>query len=112
MSVAFVVAVFISNLPESFSATTEFERARHSTRWILRLWIGIALASALAAGLGYEFLGGASEDLLARDQGVRRRRDPVHARDRDDAQARSEDSDKSLGDRASSPSSASPSRPG
>ena len=30
VSVAFVIAVFISNVPESFSSTTEFERAGRS----------------------------------------------------------------------------------
>ncbi len=64
VSVSFVVAVFLSNLPESISATAEL-RSRHSTVWILRLWIGIALASATAAGLGYGVLGNASDDVIA-----------------------------------------------
>ena len=64
VSVSFIVAVFISNLPESISATAELE-GRHSRRWILGLWLAIAIASAIAAGLGYQLLGDASDDVVA-----------------------------------------------
>jgi ZIP family zinc transporter len=64
VSVSFIVAVFISNLPEAIAATAGL-KARHSPRWILLLWLGIALASAVAAGLGYELLGGASDNAVA-----------------------------------------------
>ena len=39
--------------------------AGHSVRYIVGLWVGIALVSGLAAGLGYLFLDGASDDVLA-----------------------------------------------
>ena len=68
VSAAFVIAVFISNVPESFSSTTEFERARRTRAQIIAIWTAIAVASALAAGLGYEFLGGGSADLQAGTQ--------------------------------------------
>jgi ZIP family zinc transporter len=64
VSVSFVVAVFLSNLPESISATAEL-RSKHSTGWILRLWFAIAVASATAAALGYGVLGDASVQLIA-----------------------------------------------
>ena len=64
VSVSFIVAVFISNLPESISASAELE-PKHPRRWILGLWLAIALASAVAAALGYELLGGASDDVVA-----------------------------------------------
>ena len=64
VSVSFIVAVFISNLPESISASAELE-PKHPRRWILGLWVAIALASAVAAALGYELLGGASDDVVA-----------------------------------------------
>jgi ZIP family zinc transporter len=64
VSVSFVVAVFLSNLPESISATAEL-KDKHSTGWILRLWIGIALASAAAAAIGYGVLGDASDQVIA-----------------------------------------------
>jgi ZIP family zinc transporter len=64
VSVSFITAVFISNLPESIAASAEL-KPQHSRRWIIGLWLTIALASALAAGLGYELLGGASPDVVA-----------------------------------------------
>ncbi len=64
VSVSFIAAVFLSNLPESVSATADLKR-KHSAAWILRLWLGIAVASALAAAIGYGVLGDASETLLA-----------------------------------------------
>jgi ZIP family zinc transporter len=64
VSVAVVVAVFLSNVPESLSAATGLRRAGHSPRWILGLWLGVAVISALAAGLGYAVLGDASANVI------------------------------------------------
>ena len=64
VSVSFIVAVFISNMPESIAASAELE-PKHPRRGILGLWVAIALASAVAAALGYELLGGASDDVVA-----------------------------------------------
>jgi ZIP family zinc transporter len=55
-----VVAVFLSNVPESLSAATGLQSAGHSTRWVLGLWSAVAGVSAVAAALGYGLLGGAS----------------------------------------------------
>jgi ZIP family zinc transporter len=41
------------------------KQAGRSTAHILGLWIGVTLVSALAALLGYYFLAGASEDVIA-----------------------------------------------
>lgn len=68
VGVAFVTAVFISNLPESISASSEFQRAGRSRAQILGVWTAIALASAIAAGLGYGVLGGGSENVQAATQ--------------------------------------------
>jgi zinc transporter, ZIP family len=65
VSGAFVAAVFLSNLPESFSATSELEEAGRSRRWIVLLWAAIALVCAISAAIGYELLGGGSADLQA-----------------------------------------------
>ncbi len=65
VGVAVVVAVFLSNVPESLSAATGLRKAGHSTRWILGLWTSVALASSLAAALGYAFLGGAPPEVVA-----------------------------------------------
>ncbi len=64
VSVSFVVAVFISNLPESISASTGLQKAGHPRGWIFRLWLGIAIVSAIAAGLGYGLLGDATGNTL------------------------------------------------
>jgi ZIP family zinc transporter len=39
--------------------------AGHSSRYIVLLWTGIAVVSAIAAGLGYVALDGASADTIA-----------------------------------------------
>jgi zinc transporter, ZIP family len=65
VSGAFVAAVFLSNLPESFSATSKFSDARRSKRWILGVWVAIALTAAVAAAVGFQVLGGGSENLQA-----------------------------------------------
>ena len=64
VSVAVVVAVFLSNVPESLSAATGL-RATWSPAQILGMWTVVALVSALAAGLGYGLLGGASPEWVA-----------------------------------------------
>ena len=65
VGVAVVAAVFLSNVPESLSAATGLQKAGHSIRYILGLWSGVMLLSAVAAALGYAFLGGASPNLIA-----------------------------------------------
>lgn len=60
-----VVAVFLSNVPESLSAAVGLRRAGHSPRWILGLWLGVAVVSAAAAAAGYALLGGASPAVVA-----------------------------------------------
>jgi ZIP family zinc transporter len=64
VSVAVVVAVFLSNVPESLSAATGL-RATMSRGRILALWTSVAIVSALAAGFGYDVLGGASPEWVA-----------------------------------------------
>jgi zinc transporter, ZIP family len=64
ISGSFVAAVFISNLPESISASAELE-SQHSRRAIVGLWLAIAIASAIAAALGYVLLEDASGDWAA-----------------------------------------------
>ena len=65
LPIAIVAAVFLSNVPESLSAATGLRAAGHSPRYIISLWSGVMLASALAAAAGNGFLGGASEELFA-----------------------------------------------
>jgi ZIP family zinc transporter len=65
VGVAVVAAVFLSNVPESLSAATGLQKAGHSRTWILGLWGAVAVASAVAAALGYALLGDAPDDLVA-----------------------------------------------
>lgn len=64
VGVAVVAAVFLSNMPESLSAATGLRSAGRSARWILALWLGVALICAVAAALGYAVLGDASENVI------------------------------------------------
>ncbi|MEJ7725536.1 MAG: ZIP family zinc transporter [Actinomycetes bacterium] len=60
-----VVAVFLSNVPEALSATSGLRKAGHSARWVLSLWLAVALVSAAAAAAGYGLLGGAAPATIA-----------------------------------------------
>ncbi len=52
VSVGFLVAVFVSNVPEGLSATSDM-KAHTSAQRLYRMWAAIAVVSALAGGLGY-----------------------------------------------------------
>jgi ZIP family zinc transporter len=53
VGVAFLVAVFVSNLPESMASTTSMEDSGMPRKTILGMWLALLVASALAAALGY-----------------------------------------------------------
>lgn len=53
VSVAFLLAVFVSNLPEGMAGTINLEAAGHSRKNILLMWLGVVAASALSAVIGY-----------------------------------------------------------
>ncbi len=50
---AFIMAVFVSNLPEAIAATTSMRDAGESTRRIWTMWAAVVTVSALAAGVGF-----------------------------------------------------------
>jgi ZIP family zinc transporter len=54
VSIGFLTAVFVSNVPEGLSATSELQ-AEMSRRSISRLWLAILIVSAIAGVLGYAF---------------------------------------------------------
>jgi ZIP family zinc transporter len=64
-SIAMLVAVFVSNLPESMASTTDLRRDGWSSRSLLLMWSGIVLVSALSAGIGYSVFGDASDATVA-----------------------------------------------
>jgi ZIP family zinc transporter len=65
VSVPFIVAVFLSNLPEGLAATTGLLRSRWSRAHVLALWGAVALVSALAALLGFVAFDGVSPGMVA-----------------------------------------------
>jgi ZIP family zinc transporter len=56
--------VLLSNLPEGMASTPGFVRAGWPASRVLGLWLGIAFAGGIAAGLGYAVLGDASDTVL------------------------------------------------
>ena len=60
VSLAMLVAVFISNLPEAVAATTGMRSAGWSRTKILLLWLAIAVVCAVASAGGYGLLGALS----------------------------------------------------
>ncbi len=56
ISVAFLAAVFVSNLPEGVAGTVNLEAAGHSRRSMLWMWIPIVLVSAACSVLGYALI--------------------------------------------------------
>ncbi len=57
INVAFLVAVFISNLPEGVAGTVNLEAASRSRRDVFWMWFVLVLISAAFAGIGYLIIG-------------------------------------------------------
>jgi ZIP family zinc transporter len=57
INTAFLVAVFISNLPEGVAGTLNMEASGRSRRHIFWMWAALVAISALCAGLGYVLIG-------------------------------------------------------
>ena len=60
VSIAILIAVFISNLPEAIASTTGMRSGGWCTKKILLLWLAIGLICATAAPIGYVLVGNAS----------------------------------------------------
>ncbi len=65
VSAAFLVAVFLSNLPEAIAATTGLAKAGWAKSRIIGLWIIVMTVSGLAALAGYALLDTASPRTIA-----------------------------------------------
>ena len=65
VSMPIVAAVFLSNVPESLSASTGLRAAGRSVRYVLGLWAGVCLASVAAAVVGYAALGHVTPAVVA-----------------------------------------------
>jgi zinc transporter, ZIP family len=53
VNLAFLVAVFVSNVPEGLAGTLSLEAAGRSHRKVFWMWVILVIVSALCAGLGY-----------------------------------------------------------
>jgi ZIP family zinc transporter len=53
VSPAFLAAVLLSNVPEGFSATADLLEEGRRPRWVLGLWLGVVLVSAVASALAF-----------------------------------------------------------
>ena len=62
---AYLIAVFISNVPEAVSSTAGLVASGWRTSRILLMWTAIALVSALASLVGYVAFRHASPDVTA-----------------------------------------------
>jgi ZIP family zinc transporter len=65
VSAAFLVAVFLSNLPESIAATTGLSKAGWARSRVLALWTTVAVVCGLSALAGYALLDGATPHTVA-----------------------------------------------
>lgn len=65
VGVAVLAAIAISNLPEGLSSAAGMKRSGRSAAYVFGVWGAIALASGLAALLGYTLLDGASPEAVA-----------------------------------------------
>jgi len=65
VSVAFIVAVFVSNLPEGIAATTGLKASGWAPRRVISLWLLVALVSALSSLAGFALFDTASDWTVA-----------------------------------------------
>lgn len=65
VSTVTVAAIFLSNVPEGLSSAAGMKKAGRSAEYVFGVWIGIALASGLAAMIGNVALANAGPDLIA-----------------------------------------------
>ena len=65
VGVAYLVAVFVSNLPESISSTAGLVAGGWRRSRVVWLWVAVALVSGAASALGYGLFDGASGDTNA-----------------------------------------------
>jgi ZIP family zinc transporter len=65
VGVPVLAAIFISNLPEGLSSAAGMKRSGRSSRYVFGVWIGIAVASGLAALVGNLLLEGVADETLA-----------------------------------------------
>jgi ZIP family zinc transporter len=56
VSIGLLAAIYVSNLPEGIGGATELKAAGRSRKQVLRLWLAVAVACALATPVGYALM--------------------------------------------------------
>jgi zinc transporter, ZIP family len=62
VSVGLLAAIYVSNLPEAIGGATELKAAGRSRRQVLRLWVAVSVACAVATPVGYALMDVTSDD--------------------------------------------------
>lgn len=62
---AAVIAIFLSNVPESLSSTSGMKKAGRSSTYIFGIWSAIAILSGIAALAGYVIFRHFPPDIIA-----------------------------------------------
>lgn len=65
VSVATLVAIFLSNLPEGLTSSAGMRKSGRSPTYVFGVWIAIALLSGLSSLIGYTVFGGFSMFVVA-----------------------------------------------
>ena len=65
VSTAAVIAIFLSNIPESLSSTSGMKKSGRSKTYIFGIWIGITIISGIASYCGYSIFKNFSPDVIA-----------------------------------------------
>jgi zinc transporter, ZIP family len=65
VSVALLVAIYVSNLPEAIGSSSELRRAGRNRETILRLWLAVAVICTLATVVGFAVADSVSGELRA-----------------------------------------------
>lgn len=65
VSTAAVIAIFLSNIPESLSSTSGMKTAGRKPLYIFGVWLGITLISSLASFCGYAIFKNLSPEVIA-----------------------------------------------
>jgi ZIP family zinc transporter len=53
ISVAFVTAVFVSNIPQGIAGTTSLKAAGYTDRHVFQMWTALLIATAITAAIGF-----------------------------------------------------------
>ncbi len=63
LGIGLLAAIYVSNLPEGVGGATELKAAGRSRGQVLRLWLAVSVACAIATPAGYALMDIASDDL-------------------------------------------------